>query len=225
MERTEKLIQMLEREYPSAKTGLAFETPFQLLVATVLSAQTTDVTVNKITPSLFAKYPTPQALASAPVEEIKKIIRPVNYHNNKASNIKKLSGILAKQFGGKVPETMEGLVRLPGVARKTANVLLSQAFGRAEGIVVDTHVKRLCGRLGLSEQKTPEKIEIDLMKIVPREKWILFPFTLIMHGRKVCNAKKPLCFSCLLAGLCPYPPHPGPIPQGERIKVSGKLTK
>jgi len=205
MDRTEKIIRLLGREYPSAKTGLAFSTPFQLLVATVLSAQTTDVIVNKITPSLFEKYPGPAALADAPLEEIKKIIRPVNYHNNKAANIKKLSKILVRQYGGNVPETMEGLVQLPGVARKTANVLLSQAFGRAEGIVVDTHVKRLCGRLGLSTQKTPEKIESDLMKIVPRDKWISFPFTLIMHGRKVCNAKKPLCFSCLIAGLCPYP--------------------
>jgi len=204
-QRTEKIIRRLEKEYPSPKTGLAFSNPFQLLVATILSAQTTDTTVNKITPLLYAKYPTPHAMASAPLEEIKKIIRPVNYHNTKAVNIKKLAGIIVKQFKGEVPDTMEELVQLPGVARKTANVLLSQAFGKAEGIVVDTHVKRLAGRLGLSKQKTPEKIELDLMKIVPGDKWISFPFTLILHGRNVCDARKPLCFSCLLADICPYP--------------------
>lgn len=203
--RIHSIILTLEREYPMAKTGLDYSTPFQLLIATVLSAQTTDVTVNKITPALFAKYPTPAALASAPLEDIKEKIRPVNYHNNKASNIKKLSEILVRKFNGETPDTMESLVELPGVARKTANVLLSQAFGRAEGIVIDTHIKRLCGRLGLSEQKTPEKIETDLMQIVPRGKWISFPFTLIMHGRKVCNAKKPLCPGCILSEFCPYP--------------------
>ncbi len=202
--RVDKIVQILEKEYPTAKTELVFSTPFQLLIATILSAQTTDVTVNKITPSLFAKYPTVEALAHAPVEDIKTLIKPVNYHNTKAYNIKKLSEILVKEFNGKTPDTMANLVKLPGVARKTANVLLSQAFGRAEGIVVDTHVKRLSERLGLSRQKTPEKIEIDLMKIIPMEKWISFPYRLIMHGRKVCNAKKPLCSICVVSHLCPY---------------------
>jgi len=199
-----RIIQILEKEYPSAKTALNFSTPFQLLIATLLSAQTTDATVNKITPSLFAKYPTPEAMASAPLEEIKSLIKSVNYHNNKASNIKKLSSLIVREFKGKTPDTMENLVQLPGVARKTANVLLSQAFGKAEGIVVDTHVKRLSERLSLSNQKTPEKIEIDLMKIIPREKWISFPYALIMHGRKVCNARKPLCSVCVVSHLCPY---------------------
>ncbi len=204
MERMGKIIRRLEKEYPSPRTGLTFSTPFQLLVATVLSAQTTDIIVNKVTPTLYAKYPTPQALASAPLEAIKKIIRPVNYHNTKASNIKKLSEIIMKQFKGEVPSTMEELIQLPGVARKTANVLLSQAFGKTEGIVVDTHVKRLSGRLGLSNQNTPAKIESDLMKIVPKNKWISFPFALILHGRNVCGAKKPHCFNCSLADICPY---------------------
>jgi len=204
-QRIKKIIRRLEKKYPSPKTQLVFSTPFQLLVATILSAQTTDTTVNKITPLLFEKYPTPQAMASAPLEEIKKIIKPVNYHNTKAVNIKKLSEILVKKFNSKVPDTMEELIQLPGVARKTGNVVLSQAFGKNEGIVVDTHVKRLSDRLGLSKEKTPEKIEADLMKIVPRDKWTSFPFMLILHGRNVCNAKKPNCFSCSLADICPYP--------------------
>jgi endonuclease III len=202
--RIDKIIQILEKEYPSAKTELRFSTPFQLLVATILSAQTTDTTVNKITPSLFERYPDPGSMAEAPLYNIKQAIRSVNYYNNKAFNIKKLSQILVKEFKGETPDTMEDLIKLPGVARKTANVLLSQAFGKTEGIVVDTHVKRLSERLGLSKQKTPEKIEIDLMKNIPREKWISFPYALITHGRKVCNAKKPLCPICPLAKLCPY---------------------
>jgi len=199
-----KIVRMLESEYPVAKTGLKFKTPFQLLVATILSAQTTDATVNRITPSLFEKYRTAGDFAAAPVEKIRNAVRSVNFCNNKAANIKKLSEILVEKYGGKVPDRMEKLVELPGVARKTANVVLSQAFGRAEGIVVDTHVKRLSQRLGLSREKTPEKIEEDLMRILPRGKWISFPFALILHGRAVCTAKKPLCPDCIIVTLCPY---------------------
>jgi len=198
------MIQLLEREYPVARTGLKFITPFQLLVATILSAQTTDATVNRITPSLFERYKDAQDFAAAPLEEIKNAVKSVNFYNNKASSIKKLSAILVEKYKGAVPDRMEKLVELPGVARKTANVVLSQAFGRAEGIVVDTHVKRLSQRLGLSRQKTPEKIEEDLMKILPRGKWISFPFALILHGRAVCMAKKPLCPDCIIVTVCPY---------------------
>lgn len=195
---------MLEKEYSSAKTGLKFADPFQLLVATILSAQTTDATVNKITPALFKKYKSPEEFAAASLKEIKDAVRSVNFFNNKASNIKKLSQIIVKKHNGKIPDRMEELVELPGVARKTANVVLSQAFGIAEGIVVDTHVKRLSQRTGLSKNKMPEKIERDLMKTVPREKWISFPFALILHGRAVCRAKKPLCGKCVIINFCSY---------------------
>ncbi|MCM8830541.1 MAG: endonuclease III, partial [Candidatus Omnitrophica bacterium] len=142
--------------------------------------------------------------AKADMEELKNAIRGVNYYNTKAKNIKKLAEIIVDRYNGQIPETMEELIKLPGVARKTANVVLSQGFGKAEGIVVDTHVKRLAERLGLSKAKTPEKIEQDLMKIIPREKWISFPFALILHGRSVCKAKNPLCGICVLNPLCPY---------------------
>ena len=199
-----KIIQLLERRYPSSKTELIFHTPFQLLVATILSAQTTDRTVNKITPTLFERYKDPSAFAKADIEELKNAIRGVNYYNTKAKNIKKLAEIIVSRYSGQIPDTMEELTKLPGVARKTANVVLSQGFGKAEGIVVDTHVKRLAERLGLSRAKTPEKVEEDLMKIIPREKWISFPFALILHGRAVCKAKNPLCNICVLNSLCPY---------------------
>lgn len=201
---TGRMIQLLEKEYSSAKTGLKFADPFQLLVATILSAQTTDATVNKITPALFKKYKSPEEFAAASLKEIKDAVRSVNFFNNKASNIKKLSQIIVKKHNGKIPDRMEELVELPGVARKTANVVLSQAFGIAEGIVVDTHVKRLSQRTGLSKNKMPEKIERDLMKTVPREKWISFPFALILHGRAVCRAKKPLCGKCVIINFCSY---------------------
>lgn len=209
------MIKLFEKIYPSAKTELVFKTPFQLLVATILSAQTTDKTVNKITPGLFERYKIPSDFAKANIEELKNAIRGVNYYNTKAKNIKKLAEIIVDRYNGQIPETMEELTKLPGVARKTANVVLSQGFGRAEGIVVDTHVKRLTERLGLSKAKTPEKIEQDLMKIIPREKWISFPFALILHGRKVCKAKEPLCNTCVLNSLCLY----------RKIGKNGKYLK
>ncbi|MCX8082324.1 MAG: endonuclease III [bacterium] len=204
MQRIIKMIQLLEKAYPSAKTELLFNNPFQLLIATILSAQTTDKTVNKITPVLFKKYKTPFDFAKADIEELKKYIKGVNYYNTKAINIKKLAEIIVNQYNGEIPSTIDKLIQLPGVARKTANVVLSQGFGRAEGIVVDTHVKRLAERLELSKAKTPEKIEQDLMKLIPYEKWISFPFALILHGRAVCKAKNPLCGICILKPLCPY---------------------
>lgn len=204
MEKVKKIIEILEKEYPDAKTALKFNTPFQLLIATILSAQTTDERVNKTTPELFNKFKTPSDFASASIEEIMEKIKSVNFYKNKARNIKKLSEVIVSEYEGKVPDKMEELIKLPGVARKTANVVLSQAFGKAKGIVVDTHVRRVSQRLGLTTNKTPEKIEQDLMRIIPEEKWISFPFRLILHGRNVCKAKKTECENCSLKNYCEY---------------------
>lgn len=204
MEKVKEIIKILEKQYPEAKTALIFENPFQLLVATILSAQTTDAQVNKITPALFKKFKTPQDFASAPLEEIEKMIKSVNFYRNKAKNIKKLCEVLVKEYNGKVPDKMDQLLKLPGVARKTANVVLSQAFGKAEGIVVDTHVRRISQRLGFTKNTDPVKIEQDLMKIIPKEKWIDFPFRLIMFGREICKAKNPKCQECSIQDFCNY---------------------
>jgi len=198
----QKIISLLEKEYPEAKTALIFSNPFQLLIATILSAQTTDKLVNKVTSSLFLKYKGPEDFAEKSEEEIMEDIKSVNFYRNKAKNIKRLCETLVEKYGGNVPENMEELVKLPGVARKTANVVLSQAFRKAEGIVVDTHVKRVSQRLGLTKNNNPEKIEQDLMRIIPREEWITFPFRLILHGRKICKAKNPECHQCILRNLC-----------------------
>lgn len=204
MEKVKEIIKKLEKEYPEAKTALIFKNPFQLLIATILSAQTTDKMVNKITPSLFSKFKSPKDFASASIEEIENMIKSVNFYKNKAKNIKKLSEILVKKFNEQIPDKMEELLTLPGVARKTANVVLSQGFGKAEGIVVDTHVKRLSQRLGLTKNSDPAKIEQDLMKIVDKKNWIDFPYRLILHGRNVCKAKNPECFRCVLKNLCEF---------------------
>jgi len=203
MAEIKKILSLLKRAYPETKTALHFQNPFQLLVATILSAQATDVQVNKITPSLFKKFKTPDDFARAPVEEIAKHISSINFYNNKARSIKKASEKIVKEFGGKVPDTMEELLSLPGVARKTANVVLNQAFGKNEGIVVDTHVKRVSFRLGLTKNTDPVKIEQDLMKIIPQKDWGDFSFRLVQHGRKICKAKNPLCNECILLPLCP----------------------
>ena len=203
MEKVREIMSILEELYPKAKTALKYENAFQLLIATILSAQTTDERVNKVTPSLFKKFKTPSDFASASVEEIAKEIKSVNFYRNKAKNIKKLSEIIVKEFNGKIPNKMEELIKLPGVARKTANVVLSQAFKKAEGIVVDTHVRRVSQRLGLTDNTDTEKIEKDLMKIIPRENWIDFPFRLILFGRNICKAKNPDCKNCPLYKICP----------------------
>lgn len=203
MERINEIVKILEKEFKEAKTALKFENPFQLLIATILSAQTTDERVNKVTPSLFKKFKTPKDFAEADINEIMNEIKSVNFYRNKAKNIKKLCEILVKEYNGNVPSKMEDLLKLPGVARKTANVVLSQAFGKAEGIVVDTHVKRVSYRLGLTKNTEPEKIEKDLMKILPKEKWIDFSFRLILLGRNICKAKNPDCKNCPLKNLCP----------------------
>ncbi len=205
MDKVQKIIQILEKSYPRTRTALHFSNPFQLLVATILSAQTTDEQVNRITAELFRKYRSPEDFAKTDVEKIASDIRSVNFYRTKAKNIKRLSEVICRDFGGQVPARLSELVKLPGVARKTANVVLSQAFGKAEGIVVDTHVGRLARRLGLTRQEDPVRVEIDLMRLVPKEKWISFPFQLILHGRKVCRAVNPRCRECALIKYCLYP--------------------
>jgi endonuclease III len=203
-ERINKIIKILKKEYPEAKTSLKSNTPFQLLVSTILSAQARDDRVNKVTGSLFKDYPTVQAFADADVKDIMAAVKSINFYKNKSRNIKKLSQKLIAEYNGKLPPSIKQMVKLPGVARKTANVVLSQAFGIAEGIVIDTHVKRVAGRLGLTENTDPVKIEKDLMHLLPKKHWISFPFRLILHGRQVCRAKNPDCENCKINKYCPY---------------------
>jgi endonuclease-3 len=199
-----EIIRRLNKEYPGTpQTVLRFSTPFELLVATILSAQTTDVLVNRVTTDLFKKYRTVQDIADTTPEKLAQDIRSVNFFNNKAKNINKTAKVLIEKFGGKVPHTMEELVSLPGVARKTANIVLSSAFGLNEGIAVDTHVKRLAYRLGLTKHDDPVKIEKDLLAITERKEWGHLSHLLIFHGRKVCQAKKADHAVCVLADICP----------------------
>ncbi len=183
--RVKEIIKLLRREYPQAKTALNYRSPFELLIATILAAQCTDERVNKVTPELFKKYPAVEDFSRAQPAELENDIRSTGFFRNKARNIIALSKKLVEDYGGQVPDSMEELVKLPGVARKTANIVLSSAFRKAEGIAVDTHVRRLTERLGLSQQKQPEKIEQDLMKIVPSSDWLDFNYLLVNHGRKV----------------------------------------
>ncbi|MBI3486175.1 endonuclease III [Candidatus Daviesbacteria bacterium] len=206
MDEKQKVKLILERLYktwPHPKTALEFENPFQLLIATILSAQATDISVNLATPALFNKYPDAKSLAKAEVLEIDKLITKINFHTNKAKTIKAAAQMLIDKFNSKVPENMEDLDSLPGVARKTANVVLGNAFKKAEGIVVDTHVMRLANKLGLTNSKDPVKIEQDLMQIVPKENWIDFAHLLINFGRKYCPARPHECANCPLGDLCP----------------------
>jgi len=202
-ERIPEIIRILRREFPESRTALRFETPFQILVATILAAQCTDERVNKVTPGLFRKYPTAAAFASADREELENEIRSTGFFRIKAKNILGAAKKIVEDFGGRVPETMSELLMLPGVARKTANIVLSAGYGKAEGIAVDTHVRRLAGRLRLSRESDPERIERDLMRIVPREDWLDFNFLLVNHGRKTCRARKPDCPGCPIRHLCP----------------------
>ena len=188
-EKVKEIIKRLTKIYPHPRTALEYNSPFELLVATILSAQCTDKLVNTVTPSLFASYPTAKEMASASVEEIDEKIKKVTFHSNKAKNIKAASEIIMKEHNGKVPQTMDELDALPGVARKTANVVLGDAFNKSEGIVVDTHVRRLANRLGLTQSEDPVKIEQDLMQIVPREYWIHFPHLLILYGREYAPSR------------------------------------
>jgi len=194
---TTKILKILKETYPEAKTALKHENPLQLLVATILSAQCTDERVNKVTPVLFKKYKT------ANIEELKNVIRSTGFFNQKARFIKEMAQKLIKDFKGCVPDTMENLIKLPGVARKTANVVLGYAFSKTEGIVVDTHVKRVSFRLGFTDKKEADSIEKDLMNIFSKEEWIFLSQALIWHGRSLCKARKPACEKCPLFEWCP----------------------
>lgn len=202
-ERISDIIKILRREYPKARTALRHRSAFELLVSTILSAQCTDERVNKITPHLFKKYKTPRDFTRVKQAVLEKEIRSTGFYRNKAKNIIAASKKIVEEFGGKVPDTIDTLTSLPGVARKTANIVLSSSFGKAEGIAVDTHVKRLSERIGLSAEKYPVKIERDLMRIVPQADWLDFNYLLVNHGRKICNARKPLCAECAIRRLCP----------------------
>ena len=202
-ERTAGLVKLLRKSYPEAGCSLHHKDPFELLAATILSAQCTDKRVNLVTPALFKKYPGPAEMAGAPLPDLEAMIHSTGFYKNKALSLKEASSSIVHNFGGKVPDTMEELLTLRGVARKTANVVLGSAYGIAAGVVVDTHVKRLAFRLGLTKHTDPAKIEPDLMKAVPREDWIWFAHALVLHGRAVCDARKPLCERCPVEKLCP----------------------
>ncbi|MBD3413957.1 MAG: endonuclease III [Candidatus Aminicenantes bacterium] len=201
-QRVPKIIDILRQLYPRSQTALKFKNPLQILVATVLSAQCTDKKVNEVTPGLFKKYSRVEDFAEADLKDLEKEIRSTGFYRNKSKNIRAAAQKMVADFSGKVPSNMSDLLTLPGVARKTANIVLSSAFHKAQGIAVDTHVKRLSQRLGLSDQKNPDKIEQDLMKIVPKEEWLHFNYRLVNHGRKICQARKPLCDDCRLSQLC-----------------------
>lgn len=202
-ERAQALIRLLKKEYKDPKCALNHSNAFELLIATILSAQCTDERVNLVTAELFRKYQQPADYLNVPLTELEYDLRSINFFRNKAKNIQGACQVLLEQHAGVVPQTLAELQALPGVGRKTANVVLGNAFGIASGIVVDTHVARLSQRLGLTEQTTPEKIEEELIPLVPKKEWINFSHRLIWHGRKVCNARKPLCLQCNLAALCP----------------------
>ena len=201
--RTKKIIELLKQAYPDAKCSLNHSNAFELLIATILSAQCTDERVNIVTAELFRKYRKPQDYLNVPASELQDDIRTTGFFRNKTKSIQGTAKALTEHYAGRVPETIEELLELPGVARKTANVVLGNAFGLASGIVVDTHVTRLSRRLALTQQKHPEKIETDLMAIVPKKDWVIFSHLLIAHGRKICKARNPLCAECVVEKLCP----------------------
>jgi len=202
-DKANEILALLKNEYPEIKIALHYSNPLELLVATILSAQCTDKQVNVVTKKLFAKYRTLQDFVGISQEELEKEIYSTGFYRNKAKNIIAACKIIASEYNSKVPDTMEELLKLPGVARKTANIVLSGAFGKIEGMAVDTHVIRLSGRLGLTAHTDPEKIEKDLLKIIPKNDWDIFSLLLINHGRKVCTSRKPLCEKCILNKLCP----------------------
>lgn len=200
--RVAAILDALEKTYPGVVCALNHRSAWELTVATILSAQCTDVRVNLVTPALFQAFPTPKAMAAASLPELEKLIRTTGFFRNKAKSIKGAAKVVVEEFGGKVPQTMEELLRLPGVARKTANVVLGSWFKIAVGVVVDTHVMRLTHRLELTKETAPEKVERDMMKIIPQDHWIAFSHELIHHGRQICIARKPRCVDCTLEKLC-----------------------
>lgn len=202
--RIDKIHKILKKTYPDVKTQLRYRNPFELLVATILSAQCTDKQVNSVTKDLFSRLQTPADFAKAPLEMIEGLVRPTGYFRNKAKNIKNCARMIVTEYNAKIPDKLEEMVKLPGVGRKTANVVLGAAFG-TPGIVVDTHVGRISQRLGLTANKDPVKIEFDLMKIIPQKEWSDFSLQLIFFGRAICKARKPACTTCPLNDLCDYP--------------------
>jgi endonuclease-3 len=202
-ERAPEVIRRLEAAYPDAKVALNFSDPLECLVATILSAQCTDEKVNEVTATLFKKYRTAEDYLAVPEDELKADIKPTGFFNQKAASIRAACQRIVEVYGGEVPGTMEDLLTLRGVARKTANIVLGNSFGIVEGIAVDTHVKRLANRIGFSNESDPVKIEQDLMRLIPREKWFSFTYVLIDHGRAICHAKKPRCTECPIEPLCP----------------------
>jgi endonuclease III len=201
--RTREIIRRLKRAYPDAKCSLNHSNPFELLVATILSAQCTDERVNIVTADLFRKYKKPEDYLKVSPRELEKDIQSTGFFRNKTKSIQGTSKVLTEEYGGQVPHTMDELLELPGVARKTANVVLGNAFDIKAGVVVDTHVTRLSHRLNLTQQKTAEKIEQDLIKLVPKKDWVIFPHLMIHHGRKICKARNPLCAECVVEKQCP----------------------
>ncbi|RME03832.1 MAG: endonuclease III [Planctomycetota bacterium] len=202
--KVQTIFQLLQKEYPNAQCSLHFTNHLQLLIAVILSAQCTDKKVNEITPSLFQKYKTAQDFANADLKDLENILHPLGFYRSKAKAVQETCRRLCSHYNGKVPNTMKDLLTLRGVARKTANVVLAVGYGIPAGIVVDTHVKRICQRLGLTKQNTPQKIEQELMKIVPKSHWIQLPHLLIWHGRAICRARNPLCHQCTLLPHCPH---------------------
>lgn len=199
-----KILQILKETYPEATCSLDFKTPFQMVVAVMLSAQCTDERVNKTTPLLFEKYGTPEAISKMSLDELERIIHPCGFYKNKAKNVKATAEMVLKQYNGEVPSTMEELMKLPGIGRKSANVVMLEAFNNPQGIAVDTHAKRIANKLGLSKSSDPEKIEQDLLKCIPKEYYYDANHLLVWHGRKMCVARKPKCEECPISKFCEY---------------------
>jgi endonuclease-3 len=202
-ERAPEIVRILSEAYPDAKVALRFSNPLEMLVATILSAQTTDEGVNKVTETLFAKYRKPQDYLEVPESELAADIKPTGFFNQKTRSLRGAAQRIVEAYGGNVPDTMEDLITLPGVARKTANIVLGNAFGKVEGVAVDTHVRRVSQRLGFTHENDPDKIERDLMRLIPRERWFDFTYVLIDHGRTICVARTPKCEICPVNDLCP----------------------
>jgi endonuclease III len=218
-----EVLARLKRLYPDATCSLDYTTPVQLLVATILSAQCTDERVNKVTPALFAKFPDARSMAAADILDIEELVRSTGFYHNKAKNIQGACQKIVREFNGEVPDRMEDLLTLPGVARKTANVVSAHAFGNIQGVTVDTHVRRLTNLLGLTTHSDPIKIEQDLMKILPQSDWENFSIMTIYHGRAICNARKPNCLECELAELCPSADDL--VRSQTRARLSNKIAK